>query len=141
VKYEAPIIDRLVGALTYPTFCIVGIAWIIITHFGKMKMGDFAAFHIRQSIILGMILVVFSTLFGYIFTFLYKVPFIGAYIERLYIIFVKTPIYISPLNFSILHAIIFISICYLSLGALLGKLSYVPYISDVVKPGSDWRRK
>ena len=138
---KAGVLDRLVGVLTYFTFGMAGFIWLLVIYFTKGKLRNFAAFHIYQSIFLGLLLTVVSWAMEYVFIILYKIPFLGTYVEKLFILLVKTPIYLAPLNFSILYAVTFVSIAYLSIGAIIGKLSYVPWVSDIIKANLRWDRE
>ncbi len=140
-KCEAGILDRCVSVFTYITFGMAGFVWLLVIYFTKGRLKNFTAFHIYQSIFLGLLLTVLSKVFEYAFILLYKVPFLGPYVEKLFVLLVQTPIYLPPLNFSILYGIVFVLIFYLSFGAVIGKLSYVPGISDIIKANLNWSRE
>lgn len=140
-KCNAPILDRCVSVLTYFTFGIAGLVWLLIVHFSGNRLKNFSAFHIYQSIFLNILLTAASLLFKFLFSLFYSVPFLGPYVKKLFIFLVQTPLYLPPLNFSILYAIVFVLLCYLSAGAVIGKLSYVPGISDIIKSNLDWSKE
>lgn len=132
-KEEITIIDRLVGVATYFTFGAAGIIYLLIAYFSKTNLKDFVAYHIRQSIFLAIMLWAISFLLGISLAFIIKWPYIGGYVERLVIFFAGTPIH-SDWNYSIIHLMILALNSYLAIGAILGKYSYIPFISDMMKP-------
>ncbi len=135
-KYNATILDRCISVLTYFTFGMAGFIWILIVHFSGAKLKNFVAYHIYQSIFLGLLLTVLTIFCGYVFGFLKLIPFLGNYIAKLMWL-IEAPVY-SNFNYSIPFLLILAMQCYLCAGALLGKLSYVPYISNIIKSNLNW---
>lgn len=129
---QISIMDRLIGVFTYISFGWVGFIWLIVTHLTRSPKRPFTLYHALQSIFLGILLVVISMLLNFIYELVIKLPFVGAIVHKFMLFFFATPMY-SALNFSIANLLIFILICYLSLGALLGRYSYFPFISEVIK--------
>ncbi len=126
-----PLWDKLVAITSYYTFGLTGLIWIIASYVVfKKPLTPFCSYHIYQSIFISVLLAVFSMLLDIIFQLTVKIPFIGDFIGLFNLYVFKLPIFHT---FSLFNLIIFSIITYLSLGALLGKLSYFPFISDVIK--------
>ncbi len=133
-----PLWDKFVAITSYYTFGLTGLIWIIASYVVfKKPLTPFCSYHIYQSIfisillaVISVLLAVFSMLLDIIFQLTVKIPFIGDFIGLFNLYVFKLPIFHT---FSLFNLIIFSIITYLSLGALLGKLSYFPFISDVIK--------
>jgi len=123
--------DRFVAITSYYTFGLTGIIWFIASYvIFKKLLGDFCAYHVYQSVFISIFLAVFTMLIDMIVKITVKIPFIGDIISLIYLYVFRVPIFYT---FSLFHLIIFVIISYLSLGALLGKLSYFPFVSDIIK--------
>lgn len=126
-----PLWDKFVAITSYYTFGLTGLIWIIASYVVfKKPLTPFCSYHIYQSIFISVLLAVFSMLLDIIFQLTVKIPFIGDFIGLFNMYVFRMPIFHT---FSLFNLIIFSIITYLSLGALLGKLSYFPFISDVIK--------
>lgn len=126
-----PLWDKFVSITSYYTFGLTGFIWLIASYLiFKKPLTHFCSYHVYQSIFISVLLAVFSMLFDIIFQLIVKIPFIGDFIGLFNLYVFRLPIFHT---FTLFNFIIFIIISYLSLGALLGKLSYFPFISDVIK--------
>ncbi len=123
--------DRFVSVATYFTFGMAGLIWLIASFLiFKKTVTQFCAYHIYQSIFIAVILAVLGMFFDIAYSFTSQIPYIGSFIQYAYVYLVRTPIYFT---FSLIHFVIFLFLVYLSFGAVLGKYSYLPFISDVIK--------
>ncbi len=123
--------DRFVAITSYYTFGLTGVIWLIASYIVfKKPLTGFCSYHIYQSIFISVLLAVFTMLVDMIFNLTAKIPFIGDFIGLINLYLFNLPIFYT---FSLFHLIIFVIISYLSLGAFLGKFSYFPFISDVIK--------
>lgn len=120
--------DRLISALTYFTFGGAGFIWLIICALTKKLPGQFVTYHIFQSIFGSILLFIVSWFFSIIFGFMSNIPILGAIVKQITLFF-STPLYFG---YDLIQFTLCIFIFYLSLGALLGRYSYLPFISDVV---------
>ena len=81
------ITDRVVSVLTYFTFGLFGIIWLIYVNVAKKHMNNFITYNIYQSIFISIIF----SVFGYLYEFLLKIfsviPFVGPIIQKLNIFF------------------------------------------------------
>ena len=130
------LIDRIISVLTYYTFGLVGLGWIILCALTKTPLPRFTKYHIWQSIFLSVVLSAITLLIEIGISFTISLPFIGNIIKKIVIYTAQTPIY---LGFSLINCIIFIIITYLAIFAFFGKYSYFPYISDIVKTNTEGR--
>lgn len=123
--------DRFVSVATYFTFGMAGLIWLIASFLVfKKTVSPFCAYHIYQSIFIAVILAVLGMFFDIAYSFTSQIPYIGNAIHFVYVHLVRTPTYFT---FSLVHFVIFLFLAYLSLGAVLGKYSYLPFISDVIR--------
>lgn len=123
--------DRFVSITTYFTFGTTGVIWLIASYLiFKKPMSPFVAYHVYQSIFISILLYVIGMFLSIAFNLTANIPLIGGVVKFLNLYLFNLPIFYT---FSLVHFIIFIIIVYLSLGALLGKLSYFPFISDVIR--------
>lgn len=127
--------DRLIAIASYFTSGIAGVIWIIATYLiFKKTLTNFGAYHIYQSIFLSILIYILSMFFSIAYNLTANLPFIGPLMQYINLHLFNLPVYYT---FSLVHFIIFIILCYLSLGALLGKKTYFPFVSDVI--GSNFR--
>ncbi len=123
--------ERFVVITSYYTFGLTGLIWLVVSYLlFKSPLSGFCSYHIYQSIFISILLAVFTMLVDMIFNLTVKIPFIGDFIGLINTYLFNLPIFYT---FSLFHLILFVIISYLSLGALLGKFSYFPFISDVIK--------
>lgn len=124
------ILDRLISVITYFTFGMFGLVWLIFSHVTGKKNTQFLMFNIVQAFFISILLYAFSIIYDIAIGFISMVPFIGKYALAFNTFFVNTPMYFS---FTLSALIITVFITYLSLLALLGKRSYIPFVSDIVQ--------
>ena len=128
-NYNNPsILERLVALGTYLSGGLIGIIWFILLFFLKRDVSSFLKYHITQSIVFFLFLYVINLFFSIVFGFLTQVPFIKGFTKAI-LFFFQTPIYFG---FSIVGALISIIVLYMGIGALLGKYSYIPFLSDAI---------
>lgn len=130
---NATLWDRIVSITSYYTLGLTGLIWLIASYvIFKKPASPFCSYHIYQSIFIAVILAVFGMLFNIIFSFTAGFPFVGQFIRLLNLYIFKLPVFYT---FTLYHFVVFVVLTYLSLGALLGKYSYFPFISDVIRSG------
>lgn len=123
--------DRFVAIASYFTFGMAGLIWLIASFLiFKKPATPFALYHIYQSIFISVLLYVLSMAFSISYSFVVGIPYIGEFFKLINLYLFNMPIFFT---FTLSNFIIFIILVHLSLGALLGKLSYFPFISDVIK--------
>lgn len=111
--------EKIISVATYLTWGLVGFVYLLIAFFTKLGLRPFLRFHIYQSVFLSLLFAVISMLFAPlvfwipILNKLFNVHFVG--------------------SLTIINLLIFLLLIYLCAGAILGKYSYIPWVSDVIK--------
>ena len=122
--------ERIISALSYLTFGIFGVIWIVYINVAKKPLTDFAKFNIFQSILLSVILTVIAYAYDILLNkFGVIIPILGKILRPFDLFINQTPIY---LGFSISGLIITILMMYLIILVILGKRPFVPFISNMI---------
>lgn len=121
-------IEKVVGALTYPTMGMVGFVWLILGLFTKARLRPFLQFHIFQSIFLSLAFVVISLFIGWISNILSIIPIINKIVAQINFL-LNMPWFF---NYSFIQVILYAFLFYLAIQAFRGKYSYVPWVSEII---------
>ena len=129
-RYEKPyLIERIVSALSYMTSGFIGFIWLLLGIFTKSDLRPFLEYHIFQSIFLAIAYFLLWQLLGMLGTIINFIPFVRNVISM--VIF---PLMIPLVfGFSIVQILIYTVIFYLVVTSLMGRYSYIPWISDIIK--------
>ena len=122
------LIEKLVSCLTYPTMGMIGFIWLILGLFTKSEFSYFTKFHIYQSIFLSIGYFLLSWIVAFLSNILSYIPILNRLTAQVTYYF-NMP---SILGFSLLQIVVYGIITYLAVFALLGKLSYLPYVSEII---------
>ena len=126
--YQTPsILERLISAATY-VFPLIGFVFIIIAVLMKKDMKPFLKFHIYQSIFIAFALWLLVTGLGFalgLVSYIHVVKNIVSMIT----FYLNLPLFFG---FSVITLVYFIFLVYLITGALIGRKSYVPWVSDII---------
>ena len=122
-------IERIVAALTYPTMGMIGFIWLILGLITKARPRAFTLYHIYQSIFLSIAYVVLSLLIGIVVNILSYVPVIYKLVPQI-LLWANAPIFFG---YSIIQTIIYAIILYLAVFAFMGRYSYFPWVSEIIK--------
>ncbi len=122
-------IERIVSSLTYPTMGMVGFIWLILGLITHAKLRPFTQYHIFQSIFLSIAYVIVSILLGIVSNVLSVIPLINKLTAQI-IFWLNVP---AIFGYSLIQACIYSVIIYLAVTAFLGKYSYLPWVSDIIK--------
>ena len=129
--------ERILSALAYLTYGIVGIILIIVTVFIKVSLKPFVKFNCYQAILLGFIFAVVQytyILIDSLLQLLEIIPFLGKF---LYSVFAFFAFYLMSYHvlfgMSLLAIIINLILLYLIVMTLLGKTPKLPYLSDIIQ--------
>lgn len=125
--------EKIIAALTYITSGFVGILWLILGAITKQKLKPFLKFHIYQSIFLYLLFFIVSNILGAILNLLSFIPILSGIIGLLNFIFQINLIHFAGLHLSLINIIFLTILIYLTLSALFGKYSYVPWVSNIIK--------
>lgn len=128
-RREALPIEKIIAALTYLTSGIVGFVWLILGAILKLGIRPFLLYHIYQSIFLSILFFIVSFGLKIILDVLSFIPIIGQIISTLTFLF-TTSIFAG---YSIINLGVIIVTLYLTITALMGKYSYLPWVSNIIK--------
>ena len=129
MKSESPyLIERIVAALSYWTMGMVGFIWLIIGLFTKARLKPFLQYHIFQSIFISLGLAVLSIFVGFLSNILSVIPVINKIVAQINFLLNMPLIF----DYSIMQAVIYVFLTYLAVTSLMGRFSYVPWVSDVI---------
>lgn len=123
------LIERIVAGLTYPTMGMVGFIWLILGLITKARPRAFTLYHIYQSIFLSIAYVVIALLIGVAVNILSYIPIINKIVAQL-IFWTNAPVLFG---YSIIQTIVYAVIIYLAVFAFMGRYSYFPWVSDIIK--------
>jgi len=124
-------LEKIISSLSYLTAGMAGFIWLIIAAFMKKTVKPFLMYHIMQSIFLSIAYFLFIELYKLFFIVIAKVPIINS------ILFLFNSILFNPLplfwGMSLFQVFTTTVVLYLAITSLLGKYSYIPYVSDIIK--------
>ena len=120
--------DKIISVLTYMTGGFVGFIWLIYCSVAKKLINKFLLFNIYQSIFLGLLIFVINMLFGIVYNLMIMIPFVNRLANFLYFV-IYTPVYY---NWSIVGFILLGMYIYLMLFSFLGKIAYLPWVSNII---------
>lgn len=129
MRSETPyLIERIVAALSYWTMGMIGFIWLIIGLFTKARLKPFLQYHIFQSIFISLGLAVLSIFVGFLSNILSVIPVINKIVAQINFLLNMPLIF----DYSIMQAVIYVFLTYLAVTSLMGRFSYVPWVSDVI---------
>ena len=122
--------DRIVSVLSYYTFGIFSIVWLIFANVAKKRISPYLYFNIFQAIFISVLLAAISLIYQIAINLISVIPFIGKLAISFHIFFNQTPLFFG---FTLSGLIVTIFISVLSLLCLIGKKPYIPFVSDIVE--------
>ncbi len=128
-------IEKIISFLSYATMGIVGFIWLIIAHLLKRKIKYFLLYNIYQSLIISISLAIFKILADILFMLISKIHFLDFIVAVINLVLSIKIIRFQSLGFSfnIIELIIFILLSYICIGILLGRIFYIPYLTDFMQ--------
>ena len=121
-------IEKLVAAFSYLTMGMAGFIWLIIGLFTKAGLRPFLQYHIFQSIFISLAFAVLSILIGWVSNLLSIIPFINKVVAQITFLLNMPLIF----DYSLLQTVIYVFLIYLAITSLMGKYSYIPWVSDII---------
>ena len=125
--------EKIIAVLSYFTWGTVGIIWVIIGAVTKQNLRPFLKYHLFQSIFLSILFFIVSQLLIVLVNILSIVPIVnilvGAVSYFTGILIVDLP----GLHLTIVNLGLYLLAFYLSFGAIKGKYSYIPWVSDIIR--------
>lgn len=125
-------IEKIISVLSYYTFGFAGLIYFIIALIKKQGLRPFLRYHVFMSIFLSILIYIISVALILVINILGFIPFLKPYIFSLSLIFRSELLSIYGLHFSIITLLITGLLTYLSIGAILGKYTYLPWISEII---------
>lgn len=122
-------IERIVAALTYPSMGMIGFIWLILGLITKARPRVLHYIIFIQSIFLSIAYVVLSLLIGIVVNILSYVPLINKLAAQI-VFWTNAPVFFG---YSIIQTIIYAIILYLAVFAFMGRYSYFPWVSEIIK--------
>ena len=128
-RKEVQPIEKIIAALSYLTSGLVGFVWLILGAILKLGIRPFLLYHIYQSIFLSVLFFIVNLGLKIVLDILSAIPLIGQLVSTLTFLF-TTSIFGG---LSIINLAIFSVILYLTITSLMGKYSYLPWVSNIIR--------
>lgn len=126
-----PVFERIVAALSYLTVGVFGLIWFFVyAALLKKKLSDFLTINFIQSFLIMFMFGIFNFIYNILFSLVSPIPFIGDLSKYVHVALFSTPLYGSLV---LGNAILFCFLGYLGVWSFLGKLPYIPYLTDLAK--------
>ncbi len=133
--------ERILSALSYLTYGLIGIIWLIIAYIRKIQLRQFLNFNIVQSIIISLLISAIYLILNFIESFLSLlnyIPYVGTFINSIFQFFIFyiagfAIIRIGIFSFSLLSLFFLILIMYTGIWPFLGKTPEIPYITNNIR--------
>lgn len=122
-------IEKIIAALSYITFGFVGFVWLVLALITKNRLKPYLKYHLFQSLFIAFAYFLFGALLGLLMNILSIIPFINQLVLR-FTFYLNAPII---LGFSLIQTVVYLIIGYLVVTCMQGKLSYLPWFSDIIK--------
>ena len=124
--------EKAASILSYFTMGITGLIWILAAYFLKKKIKFFLMYNMLQSLLAAVILAAFNYAAAIIIQILSAVPFLsGAGMFLSSVFQYRIPFF--ALSFNIKELFVIILLIYISSGILLGRIFYIPLLTNVMK--------
>ena len=122
-------LDKIISIVSYCTFGIGSIIWIVFSYITKKRIDSFLLFNLYQAIFISIVLAIFSLIYDIAINIMSVIPFIGPLFEKINILITRVPIiYSMSLTGLLVTGLLF----YLSVLCLIGKKPRIPGISDLI---------
>lgn len=128
-RYEPLPLEKIIAALSYLTSGLIGFIWLILGAVLKLGIRPFLLYHIYQSIFLSVLFFIVQLGLKIILDILSAIPLIGQLVSTLTFLF-TTSIFGG---FSIINLVLLSIVIYLTITSLMGKYSYLPWVSNIIR--------
>ncbi len=122
-------VERIVSGLTYPTLGLVGVVWLIIGALAGSYPKRFTMYHIFQSVFLSLLYIIVNWVFWQAVNVLSLIPVLNRIVRQIVLLFNMPLVF----GYSVVQCFLYGLIIYLTVFALMGLYSYIPWISDIIK--------
>ena len=128
--YNPAPLEKIIAMLTYLN-CWIGFIWLIIAAILKKGIKPFMRYHIFQSIFIAFALFIIQMGLNLLLNLINFIPIINKIVSIVFNFFTSgLQIFFG---YSVIQAFIFIILLYLAIGAAMGRDSYLPVVSDIIK--------
>ncbi len=125
-------IEKVIAVLSYCTSGLVGLVFMIAILLMKKGLKPFLRYHIFMSIFLSILIFIVSWVLIFIINLLGYIPFVKAVVFSLTMFMQSEILSVFGLHFSIITLLIFLLYTYLAVGAIMGKYTYLPWVSKII---------
>lgn len=121
--------DKIISVASYFTMGLAGFVYLIVLTLQKASMKQFLKYHIMQSIFVSILMYVITLVMQIIIGVGQHVPVVNDLIKIIWVLLMGN----LGLGFSVVNVLVVGLILYLSIGAIMSKYSYIPWVSDNIK--------
>lgn len=125
-------IEKVVAVLSYFTSGLAGLIYLLIALAQKQGLRSFLRYHVFMSIFLSITIYIISVCLIGIINILGAIPYIKAIVFAITVMMTKDIFSFAGMHFSVNVLIVACLMTYMSVGAVLGKYTYLPWLSEVV---------
>jgi len=125
---QVSLVEKIIAVLTYLSMGFVGFICLIIFLIRRANLSKFMQYHIFQSIFISLAYVLICYILGFILNILSLIPFINVLAAQIALLF-NSPVLFG---FSIIQTAIYLLLFYLAGGAVMGKFTRIPWVSDII---------
>lgn len=125
-------IEKIVSVLSYYTFGLVGLLYLIIALIKKQGLRSFIRYHVFMSIFISITIYIVSIVLMFVIDILGFIPFLRPFLFSLVVLCQTAIISFLGAKISITTIAVYGLLTYLAGGALLGKYTYLPWVSNVI---------
>lgn len=125
-------IEKIIAVLSYFTCGFVGILYLLFAMAKKQGLRSFLKYHVFMSIFLSLFIYIVSVVLMLIINILGYIPIIKALVFSLVVFFQSEILSIGFLHFNLITIVFTGLYTYLSIGAIMGKYTYLPWISGII---------
>lgn len=125
-------IEKIISVLSYFTCGFVGLLYLIIALLQKQGLRSFLRYHVFMSIFLSILIYVVSKVLIFVINVLGHIPFVKAVVFSLTVALQSEIVSFGFIHFSLITLLITLLYTYLSIGAIMGKYTYLPWISEII---------
>lgn len=125
-------IEKIISVLSYFTCGFAGLLYLIIALLQKQGLRSFLRYHVFMSIFLSILIYIVSKVLILVINILGHIPFVKAVVFSLTVALQSEIVSLGFINFSFITLLIALLYTYLSIGAIMGKYTYLPWISEII---------
>ena len=125
-------IEKIISVLSYFTSGFAGLIYLIIALIRKQGLRPFVRYHIFMSIFLSILIYVIGMVLILIINICNFIPFVKQIVLSITVLFNSELISLFGLHFSLISLIVLSLYLYLSIGAIMGKYTYLPWVSKII---------